>query len=184
MISPSTTSEVVFFHTSLGWMGIAYGSQGIQKLAFGHETREDVAGRFELERMQIRSPNATTRPWIQELKRYSQGKTYSFAKLPLDLGPKTVFQNSVIRECQKIPHGETLSYRELANLAGSPKAARAVGTVMSKNDVPLIIPCHRVVSSSGLGGFSSPRGLSAKLHLLKLEGNLAFQTSQKELALQ
>ena len=183
MISPPTTSEVVFFHTALGWMGVAFGDQGIQKLAFGNETREEVAARFELERMRIVHPNGAALDWIHQIKEYTQGNAYNFANLPLDLGKKTAFQQRVISECREIPHGATLSYRELASRAGSPGGARAAGTVMSKNNIPLIIPCHRVVSSNGLGGFSSPRGVGAKRQLLELEGNLEYRKKQKQLAI-
>ena len=183
MKSPHTSTEVVFFHTRLGWMGLAYSEVGIQKLAFGHETREDVATRFELERMQIVRANPTCRDWINELKSYARGDAYNFADFRLDLGRKTEFQLSVIKNCRKIPHGETRSYLELAKQAGYDGAARAVGTVMSKNNIPLVIPCHRVVSSSGLGGFSAPRGLGTKRQLLELEGNHQFPPTQKELAL-
>jgi len=78
----------------------------------------------------------------------------------------------------RIPHGTTLSYGELAALAGSPKAARAAGTVMKNNSTPLIIPCHRVVAASGLGGFNNPRGVSMKIKLLKLEGVQGFKASK------
>lgn len=183
MKSPPTSTEVVFFHTRLGWIGLAYTDLGIQKLAFGHETREEVAARFELERMRIVRPNSTCRDWIAELKKYARGDGYDFNKLPLDLGRKTDFQMAVIQTCRKIPHGQTRSYLELAKQAGFDGAARAVGTVMSKNNTPLIIPCHRVVSSNGLGGFSAPRGLGTKRQLLELEGNLEFQPTQKELAI-
>lgn len=180
---PSTPTEVVFFHTRLGWMGLAYTQNGIQKLAFGHQTREDVAGRFELERMQIVRSNPTCRDWISQLKSYARGDEYTFEDFRLDLGRKTEFQLAVIKTCRKIPHGETRSYLALAKQAGFDGAARAVGTVMSKNNIPLVIPCHRVVSSNGLGGFSAPRGLGTKRQLLELEGNLEFQPTQKELAI-
>ena len=183
MKSPPTSTEVVFFSTALGWMGLSFNHHGIEKLAFGHETREEVAARFELERMRIVRNSSTTRDWIQQLKNYARGKDYSFVDLPLDIDHKTKFQKAVIAACRKIPHGETLSYLDLAKRAGSVGAARAVGTVMSKNDIPLIIPCHRVVSSNGIGGFSSPRGLGAKRQLLELEGNLNFQLTQKDLTL-
>ena len=82
------------------------------------------------------------------------------------------FARRVVELCRRIPYGQTLTYGELAAQAGSPRAARAVGNVMRTNRCPLVVPCHRVVpSGSGLGGYSAPGGVRAKLRLLELEGN-------------
>ena len=69
----------------------------------------------------------------------------------------------------KIPYGKTISYADLAKQAGKPLAYRAVGTACGKNPLPLIIPCHRVISQQGLGGFTG--GLKIKKFLLNLEKN-------------
>ena len=82
------------------------------------------------------------------------------------------FKRTVLTRCRKIPFGSVMSYGELAESAGSPGAARAVGTTMSSNPIPIVIPCHRVVASDGLGGFSS--GVSNKRTLLSHEGVLMF----------
>jgi methylated-DNA-[protein]-cysteine S-methyltransferase len=68
----------------------------------------------------------------------------------------------------RIPYGETVTYGELAALAGNPRAARAVGGACGRNPVLIIVPCHRVVASHGLGGFGG--GLDLKQRLLHLEG--------------
>jgi methylated-DNA-[protein]-cysteine S-methyltransferase len=82
----------------------------------------------------------------------------------------TDFQRKVLDACRAIPPGETLSYAELAVIAGAPGAARAVGNVMRTNRIPLVIPCHRVVGSGGsLGGYSAPDGLAMKRKLLERE---------------
>jgi methylated-DNA-[protein]-cysteine S-methyltransferase len=70
-----------------------------------------------------------------------------------------------------VPRGQTVSYGELAARAGNPKAARAVGTACARNPVPIVVPCHRVVGSSGsLVGYAG--GLERKERLLALEGAL------------
>ena len=81
---------------------------------------------------------------------------------------------AVIKNCRRIGWGETLTYGQLAEAAGSPRAARAVGTVMSGNRFPIIVPCHRVVSSTGnrFGGFTAPGGVPMKKRMLKLEQDL------------
>ena len=79
------------------------------------------------------------------------------------------FRLKVYQEMQKIPYGKSITYSDLAGKVGSPKAFRAVGTACGKNPLPLIIPCHRVKSQSGLGGFTG--GLDIKRFLLNLESN-------------
>lgn len=87
----------------------------------------------------------------------------------MDLGLKTPFQKKVLTELWKLPKGQIETYKGLARRAGSSRAARAVGTVMKNNPLPLMIPCHRVIASDGgLGGFAS--GVSVKKKLLVLEG--------------
>jgi methylated-DNA-[protein]-cysteine S-methyltransferase len=75
---------------------------------------------------------------------------------------------SVLRELARVPYGETTTYGALANRVGHPRAARAVGTVMHRNRIPIVLPCHRVVGSTGdLTGYAG--GLDRKRMLLELE---------------
>jgi methylated-DNA-[protein]-cysteine S-methyltransferase len=91
-----------------------------------------------------------------------------------DLSP---FRQRVYREARRIPRGELASYAELAALAGSPRAARAVGRAMATNPWPIVVPCHRVVSAEGeLHGFSAPGGTRTKAALLQIEGYSAPST--------
>lgn len=88
----------------------------------------------------------------------------------IDLKNKTPFQQIVLEQCRNIPYGKTASYADLARASGNPGAARAVGTTMAGNPLPLVIPCHRVVRTDGsLGGFSSPRGTLLKEKLIQME---------------
>ena len=80
----------------------------------------------------------------------------------------TPFQKKVYQATASIPRGIVRTYGELAAEVNSPGAARAVGTCMAENPMPLIVPCHRVVGASGLGGFSGG-GVSVKVKLLKVE---------------
>ena len=103
---------------------------------------------------------------VKELKEYSLGKRKKF-DVPLDING-TTFQKQVWNALLKIPYGKTISYMEVASLIARPKAARAVGTACGKNNIPIIIPCHRVLATNNkLGGFSG--GLNIKKQLLKLE---------------
>jgi methylated-DNA-[protein]-cysteine S-methyltransferase len=104
------------------------------------------------------------------IQAYFAGERVNF-KAKLDLSRLTPFQRTVLRACRRIPYGRTASYADLARAAGRPAAARAVGGVMARNPVPLLIPCHRVVRRDGaLGGFSSPQGINQKRRMLALEG--------------
>jgi len=102
------------------------------------------------------------------LKKYFDSDNVDFSAVKLDLGDATKFQRKVFAITRKIPYGETRTYGWIARkLKTSP---RAVGQALKKNPVPVIIPCHRVVSSEGVGGYSG--GLDLKVKLLKLEGAL------------
>ncbi len=111
----------------------------------------------------------------QQVIKYFSGSTVRFST-PLDLSHLTPFRGEVIKACQQIPYGQTASYADLARAAGSPQAARAVGSTMANNPLPLIVPCHRVLCSNGtIGGFSSPNGVREKKKLLQLEGAMNDQ---------
>ena len=104
---------------------------------------------------------------IAQLEAYDAGSLREF-DLPLDLRG-TPFQLRVWEELQRIPHGEVRTYGELATSLGQPGASRAVGGANGRNPIPLIVPCHRVVASDGLGGFTG--GLEWKERLLAHEKN-------------
>lgn len=98
-----------------------------------------------------------------------EGENVEFEEA-IDLSRLTPFQRRVLEEVRRIPRGETVTYGEVAMRAGRPKAARAVGNVLKRNPLPLIIPCHRVVGRRGIGGYTG--GIELKLRLLKIEGAL------------
>src|SRR5215208_7333775 len=90
-------------------------------------------------------------------------------EVPADLSGKTPFQRQVLEVVRRIPRGEVRPYASVAREAGSPKASRAVGTVMANNPVPLLIPCHRVIRNDGTTG-SYAFGAEEKVRLLEGEG--------------
>lgn len=88
----------------------------------------------------------------------------------------TSFQEKVYEVVSKIPRGKVLSYKEVAKLAGRPRAQRAVGNFLNKNPDPTAIPCHRVIKSDGsIGGYN--KGIKRKSALLKIEGALAKKST-------
>ncbi|MDH3615996.1 MAG: methylated-DNA--[protein]-cysteine S-methyltransferase [Gammaproteobacteria bacterium] len=102
----------------------------------------------------------------QQLEEYFAGARKDF-DLPLTLNG-TEFQVNVLKALLKIPYGETVSYGEIAKRIGKPRAVRAVGAANGRNPIPIVVPCHRVIGSSGdLTGFGG--GLDTKEALLRLE---------------
>ena len=108
---------------------------------------------------------------IERVRAYFAGVTVAFDDVELDLDWATPFQARVAAALRAIPYGETVTYGELAALAGHPNAQRAAGTFCAHNRFPLFVPCHRVVAADGLGSYGS-LGLSYKRRLLELESAL------------
>jgi methylated-DNA-[protein]-cysteine S-methyltransferase len=102
---------------------------------------------------------------------YFAGERVTFEDVPLDLEWCTPFQRAVAETLRRVPYGETVSYGELAALAGYPNAQRAAGSFCARNRTALVVPCHRVVGADGLGSYGS-LGLDYKRRLLALEDAL------------
>ena len=117
----------------------------------------------------IRGRNGFVSEVLQLLGRYFAGKAVSFDEVPVDLDWCTPFQRALVSAARAVPRGETVTYGELAALAGRPNAARAAGTFCAQNRFGLIVPCHRVIAAGGLGSYGS-LGLQYKRRLLELEG--------------
>jgi O-6-methylguanine DNA methyltransferase len=106
---------------------------------------------------------------VERFRMFFAGGDAGFGDIPIDLDWATAFQRDVALALRAVPRGEVVSYGELAALAGYPGAARAAGTFCAHNRFMLVVPCHRVVGSSGLGGYGSA-GVETKRRLLALEG--------------
>jgi methylated-DNA-[protein]-cysteine S-methyltransferase len=115
------------------------------------------------------APNGDGGELVERLRAYFAGRPDSFDDVDLDLEYETPFLERCAQELRAIPRGEVVSYGELAALAGAPGAARAAGSFCARNRLGLFVPCHRVVSASGLGSYGS-YGLDYKRRLLELEG--------------
>ncbi|KYG68031.1 cysteine methyltransferase [Bdellovibrio bacteriovorus] len=147
--------------SSLGPLHIVASEQGLQGIF------------WKKQNMPFDNLTDTKHPAVQfilktqkQIEEYLQGERQEF-DIPLDL-IGTDFQKRVWSHLQKIPYGETCSYKEIAVALGDPKACRAVGTANGRNPVSIIVPCHRVIASDGtLGGYAG--GLPTKSFLLNLE---------------
>jgi len=116
------------------------------------------------------SPPPAMRAAIRAIVRLLSGGPDTLADIPLDLSGCTPFRRRVYEIARTIPAGTTWTYGTLAERAGRPGAARAVGQAMASNPFPLIVPCHRVTGSSGwAGGFSAHGGVGTKFRLQRIE---------------
>ena len=154
-------TEFATLDTSMGTFGIRTSSVGVFRIHLPNDP-QDSEWETPLAEQSILLKQAMT-----ELEQYFKGKRQAFdIVLDLHLPP---FYQKILMEVSKIPLGTTVSYRDVAVLAGNPKAVRAAGTANAKNPVPIFIPCHRVLSSDGtLGGYGG--GLDLKKRLLLYEG--------------
>jgi methylated-DNA-[protein]-cysteine S-methyltransferase len=106
----------------------------------------------------------------EQLLAYLLGKSKQL-DLDFDLSSITPFQRRVLEATAKVPRGEVSTYAEIARRIGQPKAVRAVGQALRRNPIPILVPCHRVISSDGtLGGYGGNLRDQRKVELLKLEG--------------
>ena len=108
-------------------------------------------------------------PLAERMRDWFAGAEDDFLDVELELDSCTPFQLAAVDALRHVPRGEVVTYGELAALAGSPGAARAIGTLCATNRFAVIVPCHRVVSASGIGGYGS-LGEAYKRRLLRLDG--------------
>ena len=108
-------------------------------------------------------------PLAARLRDWFGGAEDDFLDVELELDWCTPFQLAAVEALRRVPRGEVVTYGELAALAGSPGAARAIGTLCATNRFAVIVPCHRVVSASGIGGYGS-LGETYKRRLLGIDG--------------
>ncbi len=155
-------------NTALGWLGLVLSPAGLRAVTLPRRDRDAALEHvFALgAREEARDGEAGDLP--ERLRRYAHGEAVAFPDA-LDFAAATPFQRAVWQATQEIPCGQTRSYGWLAARVGKPHAARAVGQAMAANPWPIIVPCHRVISSNGgLGGYGG--GLDMKERLLLLEG--------------
>jgi methylated-DNA-[protein]-cysteine S-methyltransferase len=164
---PSVDLILDVFETSIGWFGILFRNNTICRVRFGFRSQKEAISAFDQTGDGLDAEKS--RPWRKLFEDYSSGNRVSFSRLKLETDWMSPFQTRVIEACRGIPYGFTLTYGQLAASAGSPGAARAVGSIMRTNRFPIIVPCHRVIGQNNLGGFSASRGVETKRRLLKME---------------
>ena len=152
----------------IGDLLVAASDRGLAAISFDSDPED------QLERLaRIAGPRVLRSPRSvdlarRELDEYFEGRRRNF-DVSFDLRALPPFTLSVLDELTRVPYGETTTYGKLALRVGHPRAARAVGTVMNRNRIPIVLPCHRVVGATGsLTGYAG--GLDVKERLLELEG--------------
>lgn len=148
---------VFFYETDIGTIGIEENNGFISNVYFGKDNMQND--------IEIKETKLLEEASIQ-LNKYIKGELKEFS---LPLSPKgTEFMNEVWNGLCEIPYGEVLTYKEMGEKIGRAKAARAVGLACNRNPIPIFIPCHRIVGSSGkLTGYLG--GIDIKEKLLNLE---------------
>ncbi|MBA7564430.1 Methylated-DNA--protein-cysteine methyltransferase [subsurface metagenome] len=163
----------IIFNTDVGWIGILSSANGLLGITLPQRSAQEAC--------QLLGNNVNHATWsphlfddlMERLRTYFSGHKVAFPD-KLDLFRATHFQREVWEITRLIPYGETGSYAWVAEQIKRPKAMRAVGQALSKNPLPIIVPCHRVVASDGkLGGFSG--GVEMKRYLLSLEASASIR---------
>ncbi|HET8653874.1 MAG TPA: methylated-DNA--[protein]-cysteine S-methyltransferase [Gaiellaceae bacterium] len=156
--------------TPIGPLLVAVTEQGLCRISFDPEPEretESLARTFGVR--VLRSPRQVD-DVRRELDEYFEGRRREF-DLRLDLRGREGFSRLILERLARVPYGEVTTYKTLAVEAGNPRAARAVGTIMNRNPIPIVLPCHRVVGSNGsLVGYGG--GLERKRLLLDLEAGM------------
>lgn len=169
--------DLSIFETPFGWLGLLGQSGFLRAVRIGHVRKEDV-GHAVQEQFALAPHEVRFGDWhpelVRRLRAFCQGQSDNFADVEIVYsGTLPPFRSEVLKATRRVKVGETVSYQQLAQRAGSPKAARAVGNSMATNIFPIIVPCHRVLGSGGhLGGFTAPGGLDLKQKLLALEAGM------------
>jgi methylated-DNA-[protein]-cysteine S-methyltransferase len=157
-----------FTDSPIGKLLVAASERGLCRISFDPEPEAELDWLAKAYGLRVlRSPRPLEEP-RRELDEYFEGRRSEF-DLAVDLAALPSFQQLVLAELQRVPYGATATYGGLAKRIGKPRAARAVGGALNKNPVPIVVPCHRIVGSSGsLVGYAG--GLERKQQLLSLEG--------------
>ncbi len=156
--------------TPLGPIWVAVGPKGL--VAVAYDGSEENVRTYLSKHTKGRPQRSASE--VSEVKK--QVRSYLLGRsdhwnLLVDLSNTPPFQRRVLEEIRRIPRGQVSTYAEIARRIGQPKAVRAVGQALRRNPIPIVVPCHRVISSDGsLGGYGGEMRSQRKVQLLKLEG--------------
>ncbi len=160
------------FPTPIGVCGVAWGAHGLLAVQLPEVTTSGTRARVTRRSAEARepAPPAEVRRAIDAIVRLLGGELVDLSGLRLDMAGLPAFHRRVYELARKIPPGKTMTYGEIARRLGAPGSARAVGQALGRNPFAIVVPCHRVLAASGIGGFSANGGLRTKQRLLAIEG--------------
>jgi methylated-DNA-[protein]-cysteine S-methyltransferase len=168
MSQQNTPARWTIADTNVGPVLILVGENGVRNICLHATDPAALATNIDAEAIR---DDAALEPVARAVAELAAGRRVDFP-FPLDLQQGTDFQRSVWLDLSSLPRNMTTSYAALARRVGRPKASRAVGNAVGANPLPIVIPCHRVLTSDGrLGGYTG--GLDVKRRLLNVEGHLA-----------
>lgn len=171
--------RAMIFKSSWGWMGISETLKGIDTITLPKGSKRAIESDLRSVMGELFEEGVSPRLEAarRQLLDYLNGNRNAF-NVPLDLSRGTPFQRRVWRVLQRVPYGKLRSYQWIASRVGGRHYARAVGSAVGANPLPVVIPCHRIVAQdASLGGFSC--GLPMKRKLLTLEGTLQYVTARR-----
>ena len=164
------TLKYTIFKTNWGYFGLAAAGEGLFRTCLPLAGPEMVESQLLQNLQKSRYDKNLFRTAQEQIIAYFEGVIINFRDIPVVLDGSSSFFRSVLNACRNIGFGRTISYSGLAKKSSRPAAARAVGSALAKNPLPLIIPCHRVICSDGkIGGFSAAGGKNLKAKLFKHE---------------
>ena len=171
-ISPEMDQACTLFTTAIGTCAIAWGPKGIIGVSLpsddNGETRAFIMRRCPDAKEQ--PPTETVKAVIADIQSLLEGQACDLLNAELDMDGVPEFHRRVYAVARQIPPGQTMTYGQIAEKLKAPGTSRAVGQALGSNPFPIIVPCHRILSSSGgAGGFSAPGGLDTKMKILNIE---------------
>ena len=160
----------MIFKTKFGYFGLAGTGSALCRTYLPETTFTNIKRRLLVSLPDADFDENYFKDLQEQITGYFEGASVDFKPIPITLEGFSVFSQQILRACRDIEIGQTVTYSELAKRAGRPAAGRAVGGVMARNPLPLIIPCHRVIRTDGkMGGFTAPGGIVLKKKMLELE---------------
>ena len=156
--------------TAWGPMGAVCSAEGITRVILPHYGADELAALLAWEHAGTTRDEEPFALLIELSRAYFNGRATDFGPVECVLPGEGSFSGKVLRQCRRIGYGQSMSYSDLAKRIGQEDAARAVATALSKNTIPLVVPCHRVTYANGEpGGFSAEGGPAFKQRMLALE---------------
>lgn len=164
------TIKYVIFKTKWGYLGLAGSESALYRTYLPESNSTKLRRRLLKDLPGAELDESFFKRLQKQITGYFEGARVDFSRVQVALDGFSIFSRKVLTACRKIQTGQTITYSELAKRSGRPNASRAVGSVMARNPLPLIIPCHRVIRTDGkMGGFTAPGGIPLKKKMLELE---------------